>query len=388
MENPQQYPSPEDANMNSNGPFYGNANNSNGAPPVGSPSNQLRQEHDFPPLPTAAQLADELENAARPGYSQQQRFPPNTSMPPQNQYYATVPQPMPGPGPNNNFSEDHEDADDDQSGKKKKSKASRACDTCRRKKIKCDAPDEVSACTACIKTAKPCTFSREQQKRGPSKGYIYSSLASSHHPNTQLRYIQNLQTHSSNMSQHMDYVTNRLHFLEDLVLQLSHELWSTRRERFAGLEQMVHHRIAAPIIPPTAPEVSRPHSAASSDPAMQLHDHPHQVHHEQDQQHHPSMASGPGPSATVGAMEMRQGHAPLLSGLHEWNQQQDQAAAAAAAAQGGAAQVPNMTSAVAATGKPTTSAASGESGESGGGNGNGPPSKKRKLSGGEAQASE
>lgn len=55
---------------------------------------------------------------------------------------------------------------------RKRSKISRACDECRRKKIKCDAPSEASAepCSNCRRSSSPCLFSRIPQKRGPSKG--------------------------------------------------------------------------------------------------------------------------------------------------------------------------------------------------------------------------
>lgn len=57
---------------------------------------------------------------------------------------------------------------------RKRSKVSRACDECRRKKIKCDAQSEVSdqPCSNCRRSSAPCLFSRVPQKRGPSKGYI------------------------------------------------------------------------------------------------------------------------------------------------------------------------------------------------------------------------
>ena len=64
---------------------------------------------------------------------------------------------------------------------RKRSKISRACDCCRRKKVRCNA--EYSAnlmkvtkiCTNCIKNNESCTFSRTPLKRGPSKGYIKDS---------------------------------------------------------------------------------------------------------------------------------------------------------------------------------------------------------------------
>ena len=55
---------------------------------------------------------------------------------------------------------------------RKRSKVSRACDECRRKKIKCDAQSDTgeSACSSCARSSTACLFSRVPQKRGPSKG--------------------------------------------------------------------------------------------------------------------------------------------------------------------------------------------------------------------------
>lgn len=60
------------------------------------------------------------------------------------------------------------------SAKQTRTKVSRACDECRRKKIRCDAVDETAnvACTNCARTGAKCAFSRQPMKRGPSKGYI------------------------------------------------------------------------------------------------------------------------------------------------------------------------------------------------------------------------
>lgn len=57
---------------------------------------------------------------------------------------------------------------------RKRSKVSRACDECRRKKVKCDAPSETGeeSCSNCRRSNMQCLFSRIPQKRGPSKGYI------------------------------------------------------------------------------------------------------------------------------------------------------------------------------------------------------------------------
>lgn len=57
---------------------------------------------------------------------------------------------------------------------RKRSKVSRACDECRRKKVKCDASSETGeeTCSNCRRSNVRCMFSRVPQKRGPSKGYI------------------------------------------------------------------------------------------------------------------------------------------------------------------------------------------------------------------------
>ena len=57
---------------------------------------------------------------------------------------------------------------------RRRNKNSRACDECRRKKIRCDSANEASTdvCTNCIKTGAICQFSRQPMKRGPNKGYI------------------------------------------------------------------------------------------------------------------------------------------------------------------------------------------------------------------------
>lgn len=65
---------------------------------------------------------------------------------------------------------------DDQSAPRKRSKVSRACDECRRKKVKCDAAEEGGSggdCTGCKRVGMLCKFSRVPMKRGPSKGYVF-----------------------------------------------------------------------------------------------------------------------------------------------------------------------------------------------------------------------
>ncbi|KAI9756210.1 MAG: transcriptional repressor general negative regulator of transcription subunit 4 [Chaenotheca gracillima] len=68
----------------------------------------------------------------------------------------------------------HDGSMNDPSAPRKRSKVSRACDECRRKKIRCDATSESGPeqCTSCKRTGVHCQFSRVPMKRGPSKGYI------------------------------------------------------------------------------------------------------------------------------------------------------------------------------------------------------------------------
>lgn len=66
---------------------------------------------------------------------------------------------------------------------RKRSKVSRACDECRRKKVKCDAASETGEepCSNCRRSLIRCLFSRIPQKRGPSKGYIKELADRIHH---------------------------------------------------------------------------------------------------------------------------------------------------------------------------------------------------------------
>ncbi|KAI9659654.1 MAG: Glucose-responsive transcription factor [Alyxoria varia] len=83
---------------------------------------------------------------------------------------------------------------------RRRNKNSRACDECRRKKIRCDSANEASneVCTNCIKTGAICQFSRQPMKRGPNKGYIKGladrvrSLENRSMPQGQM-YLQQLQ---------------------------------------------------------------------------------------------------------------------------------------------------------------------------------------------------
>jgi hypothetical protein len=61
---------------------------------------------------------------------------------------------------------------------KQRTKVSRACDECRRKKIKCDAQGEGpnDVCSNCVRVKTTCLFTRLPMKRGPSKGYVQHEI--------------------------------------------------------------------------------------------------------------------------------------------------------------------------------------------------------------------
>ncbi|EEY23193.1 conserved hypothetical protein [Verticillium alfalfae VaMs.102] len=102
----------------------------------------------------------------------QQQNPTQTPMqtpnqtPMQNSGQVPINHHHPQPYPQNN--------QDDSTPPRKRSKVSRACDECRRKKVKCDAQSDLgdNPCSNCRRSAQRCSFSRIPQKRGPSKGYI------------------------------------------------------------------------------------------------------------------------------------------------------------------------------------------------------------------------
>ncbi|GMM33569.1 Rgt1 protein [Saccharomycopsis crataegensis] len=66
---------------------------------------------------------------------------------------------------------------------RKRTKVSRACDQCRKKKVKCDAHFNKTSnllerpCSHCSKNDEVCTFERTPLKRGPSKGYSKYSVS-------------------------------------------------------------------------------------------------------------------------------------------------------------------------------------------------------------------
>ncbi|KAI9226056.1 MAG: nuclear protein, partial [Piptocephalis tieghemiana] len=52
----------------------------------------------------------------------------------------------------------------------RRQRSGRACDTCRRRKVRCDGESPV--CSNCKSVQASCTYNDTARKRGPPKGYI------------------------------------------------------------------------------------------------------------------------------------------------------------------------------------------------------------------------
>ncbi|KAF1808017.1 hypothetical protein P152DRAFT_477671 [Eremomyces bilateralis CBS 781.70] len=195
MSNPQSYPSPDAAQVTTGAaPFYSH----NGA---SAAANEIRADME---------LSAELQRATAPliarNQEDQAHHVPRVQTPTQPPNQSDVlTEPLPPYQHQHHYS--LADVSDIGSGPGKRQKASRACDGCRQKKIKCDlAPDQQDACRNCKKAGIRCQFTRQQLKRGPSKGYIkeladrVQSLEQSLNPfnsqpnahDTDFSYVQNL----------------------------------------------------------------------------------------------------------------------------------------------------------------------------------------------------
>jgi hypothetical protein len=165
----QSYPDPTAVAGESSGPFYSPSNNNN---------NQQQRLSNPDELQLAAQLSRNLEPMMEGGSVDEASHSPQEDA---NHQFAHDQQML---------SElDHGQGQMEQSAypqldgppttnsnpnSRKRSKVSRACDECRRKKIRCDATTESGEeqCSSCKRVGTRCQFSRVPMKRGPSKGYV------------------------------------------------------------------------------------------------------------------------------------------------------------------------------------------------------------------------
>jgi hypothetical protein len=181
----QQYPSPT-ADGQDTGPFY-NTNSREGQPQPDSPQEQSsRPPTDVESLQLVAQLGQSVAEspmipATDPNMTVEdpnlRNIMPHPEPPPTHQY---VPEPQPTDQLQQHVPVTMEQqiahqyalGGDPNTPPRKRSKVSRACDECRRKKVKCDAQTDSgdAPCSNCKRSAIRCLFSRVPQKRGPSKG--------------------------------------------------------------------------------------------------------------------------------------------------------------------------------------------------------------------------
>ncbi|OBT66952.1 hypothetical protein VE03_04138 [Pseudogymnoascus sp. 23342-1-I1] len=169
----QNYPDPTAVAAEGNGPFYASGNasqqQSQQQPQPQQQQQQTQRLSNPDDLQLAAQLSRGLEPMMGGGGGNDAAHSPQSN-------------------PNHGFSHEQQMMDmshaanmdhgqyqmGDGTTPRKRSKVSRACDECRRKKIRCDATTESGEeqCTSCKRVGTHCQFSRVPMKRGPSKGYI------------------------------------------------------------------------------------------------------------------------------------------------------------------------------------------------------------------------
>ncbi|OBT97827.1 transcriptional activator [Pseudogymnoascus verrucosus] len=172
----QNYPDPTAVAAEGNGPFYASGNASQQQPQQQQPQPQQQQQQQTQRLsnPDDLQLAAQLSRGLEPmmgggGGNDAAHSPqsnPNHGFSHEQQMMAEM---------SHAANMDHSQYQmGDGTTPRKRSKVSRACDECRRKKIRCDATTESGEeqCTSCKRVGTHCQFSRVPMKRGPSKGYI------------------------------------------------------------------------------------------------------------------------------------------------------------------------------------------------------------------------
>ncbi|CZR51973.1 related to RGT1 Regulator of glucose-induced genes [Phialocephala subalpina] len=168
----QSYPSPNAGVADGGGPFY----SSSGPPQPGIPSpdalqHLAQQSRNLAPIMSAS-LGGNMTDSQDPRGPNQGMNQGNVS----HQYgHDGLPSPQiqQSHGPMDPMGSQY-GTPDGSMAPRKRSKVSRACDECRRKKVRCDATGESEneQCANCKRVGANCQFTRLPMKRGPSKGYI------------------------------------------------------------------------------------------------------------------------------------------------------------------------------------------------------------------------
>ncbi|KAF1977316.1 hypothetical protein BU23DRAFT_550647 [Bimuria novae-zelandiae CBS 107.79] len=155
-------------------------NHNGGTPPQQQQQQQQQQQHiPADELQMREQLSQHIQQGADMMHPQA-HLQPMGAMNAPHHHFQTPPRPVHSPqhmaqSAQSVMGIDEHNAFLDHDGTtRKRSKVSRACDECRRKKIRCDATSENGpvSCSNCKRTGARCQFSRQPMKRGPSRGYI------------------------------------------------------------------------------------------------------------------------------------------------------------------------------------------------------------------------
>ncbi|KAJ4995537.1 putative transcriptional regulatory protein [Colletotrichum sp. SAR 10_66] len=189
----QSYPSPT-VDAQDAGPYYHSAardDSQQEPPPPPTPQQQPPHSASVEELQLAAQLGQDLAaepmmhvtdpsmnvedpnlRSIMPHPEQPQHQPPSRPYVPEETLPDSLPQHVSVPVPMDHHHLSQTYALGDSTPPRKRSKVSRACDECRRKKVKCDAQSDSgdNPCSNCKRSGIRCLFSRVPQKRGPSKG--------------------------------------------------------------------------------------------------------------------------------------------------------------------------------------------------------------------------
>ncbi|EJD49559.1 hypothetical protein AURDEDRAFT_161117 [Auricularia subglabra TFB-10046 SS5] len=148
---------------------------------------------------------------------------------------------------------DHDDhsPDNQEDARAKKRRVQRACDICRRKKIRCDGGQMPNnRCSNCIAYNYDCTYIEAAKKRGPPKGYVESL-------ETRLEKMEKLLQRVSNWSE--PPLCPDADFTQELGAQIDKEAWmASGGDKSSGSGAAGAKKVAAAPKKSTPP--IRPHS--------------------------------------------------------------------------------------------------------------------------------
>ncbi|KAJ6587705.1 fungal-specific transcription factor domain-containing protein [Mycena sp. CBHHK59/15] len=147
-------------------------------------------------------------------------------------------------------------SNEEDNGRRHRSKVrrvERACDTCRRRKSRCDGSQiEGDTCSTCVENGLECTYLNAAAKRGPKR--IHSRSVD---PSGTKDYTEQLETR-------LNQTETRLEDAENLIRQLHAEAGQPRNPQWASLQVLrtALRALASPPPPPTADDLEYAEIAA------------------------------------------------------------------------------------------------------------------------------